>query len=118
MKRKLTLTMALTFGVSVLLGAVRADELANELKTCQSGIETFNNHEGGMLAALNDEGRSPLERCGIALGLLYHYEGVRLWLGQSCYELVTEIEPDLVARVAKAEIAARQAVRVCREKGL
>ena len=64
MKRKLTMAMA--FGVFVLFGAVRADELVNELERCNAGIETFNEVKGGMMAVINDEGRSPAERCGAA----------------------------------------------------
>ena len=112
---KRILTMALFCGVAVLSGAAGAwepritwppvtwDELPKELGRCRGGIESFNEHEDFLLAALNDEVR-PVVQCAHVQGLMFHYEGLRYWIGQRCYELASELVPDLVGRVALAEL--------------
>ena len=126
---KRILTMALFFGVAVLSGAAGAwepritwppvtwDELPKELGRCRDGIESFDKMEDDMLRHFYSAGR-PVAQCAHVQGLMFHYEGLRYWIGQRCLELASKLVPDFVAQVRLAEQAARLTELECRERGL
>ena len=110
MKRKLTLTIALTFGVSVLFSAARA----NEFEVCNDRIDAYAAELEAEHARLVAARGNPKARCEVALSFLLALEGMDTRLGSNCASLVR-----LLGGTKDADEAQwRQRVRECREKGL
>ena len=77
MKRILTLTMALFFGVAVLSSGARSDELS-EPEECINKLQASSAYVSRARDALNTPGDTTAAQCRVAVRLLRHLDGMNL----------------------------------------